>query len=203
MKWIISRYNHDLSYLLDYTQDAIVYDRSDNGSFYDFHDTNIQTIKVPNIGSDLYDKFTFIIDNYDDLPLVAVYTKANIFTYITKGEFDVIKYNNTFTPLMTMQHNTYEPICRYDGDGMYNEINNFWYLNVRPAKHLKEIAEIFHMNGREYNAFAPGSNYILTKENILKHPKEFYEKLRSFLEWDIYPGDAYLLERNLYYLWKP
>ncbi len=58
------------------------------------------------------------------------------------------------------------------------------------------------MDEREYNAFAPGSNYILTRENILKHPKEFYVKLRSFLDWEVYPGDAQLLERNLYYLWK-
>lgn len=202
MKWIISRYNHDLSYLLDYTQDAIIYDRSDNGSRYDFKDTNIETKIVPNIGSDIYDKLTFIIDNYANLPDVAIYTKANIFNFISKGEFEEIKDNRTFTPILTQTHNTYEPICRYDADGMYSEINNFWYLEPHPAKYRDEIVEIFKMDKRKYNAFAPGSNYVLPKENILQHSKEFYEKLRSFLDWDVYPGDAQLLERNLYYLWK-
>jgi hypothetical protein len=54
----------------------------------------------------------------------------------------------------------------------------------------------------EYLPFAPGSNYILPKENILKHSKDHYQKLRSFLEWDVYPGEAQILERGLYTLWK-
>jgi hypothetical protein len=58
------------------------------------------------------------------------------------------------------------------------------------------------MDERSYNKFAPGSNYILPKENILKHPKEFYVKLRGYLEHSVYPGEAQLLERNLYYLWS-
>lgn len=160
-----------------------------------------ESIVVPNVGSDIYDKFTFIIDNYDNLPDVAIYTKANLFNYISREEFDKIKDNKTFTPLLTQNHKTYLPVCYYE-DGMYYEINDYWYLGSHPAKHAKEIIEIFKMGERYYNAFAPGSNYIVPKENILKHPKEFYVKLRSFLEWDRYPGDAQLIERNLYYLWK-
>ncbi len=193
MKWIISRYNHDLRYLKEYTNDFILYDRSTEpleGS-----------IVVPNIGTDLYDKFTYIIDNYDNLPDVAIYTKANIFKYISKEEFDKIKDNKTFTPILTQNHNTYYPIAYYE-DGMYNEINNYWYLLAHQAKHADEIKDMFDMDSREYNSFAPGSNYILPKENILQHSKEFYMKLRSFLDWTIYPGDAQLLERNLYYLWS-
>ena len=85
---------------------------------------------------------------------------------------------------------------------MFNEINNFWYLYPHPAKFAPVFIDFFHMKERLYNAFAPGSNYIVPKENILKHPKEVYEKFRSCLDWDIYPGDAQLLERNLYYLWN-
>ena len=28
MKWILSRFNHDISYLKDYTDDYVIYDRS-------------------------------------------------------------------------------------------------------------------------------------------------------------------------------
>lgn len=193
MKYVISRYNHNISWLNDYTNDFIIYDRSTspvNGA-----------IVVPNIGSDLYDKFGYIIDNYDNLPDVAVYTKANLFDYIKPREFEKIKDNKIFTPILSLSHHTYEPVCRYK-DGMYEEINNYWYLNVHPAKYVKEIKEYFKMDQRVYNVFAPGSNYILPKENILKHPKSVYETLRSYLEWAVYSGDAQLLERNLWYLWK-
>lgn len=192
MKWIISRYNHDISYLKDYTDDYVIYDRSEKPI------ENV--IVVPNIGTDIADKFKFIIDNYDNLPDVAVYTKANLWKYISKEEFDLLD-KTKFQPLLTQHHNTYMPICFYK-DKMYYEINNYFYLNPHPAKYAKEIKEIFKMDEREYNAFAPGSNYIVPRENILRHSKEFYEKLRSYLTWDRYPGDAQLLERNLYYLWK-
>ena len=193
MRWVVSRYNHEISYIQDYTNDVILYDRSeiplDNA------------IVVPNMGSDIYDKFSYIIDNYDNLPDCAVYTKANLFDYIKPREFKKIKDNQTFTPILSLEHHTYRPVCWYEG-GMYCERNDYWYLNVRPAKWAKQIKEFFKMNEREYNKFAPGSNYILPKENILQHPKSVYEELRSYLEWDVYPGDAQLLERNLFYLWK-
>lgn len=197
MKWIISRYNHDLSYLLEYTDDYVLYDRSEEpleGS-----------IVVPNIGTDIYDKLTYIIDNYDDLPDVAVYTKANIFKYITKDEFDAIKDNRTFTPILTRTHEEKEGFCFYSEDGMYNELNNEWFLLELPPKSQESahaLKEIIGINGKPFLKFAPGSNYIVPKENILKHSKETYIKLRSFLDHAVYPGEAQLLERGLYYLWN-
>ena len=79
---IISRYNHDVDWLKDYEAKVIMYDRSEIPLS--------NAIVVPNKGSDLYDKFTFIIDNYDNLPDVAIYTKCNSFKYISKEEFDRI-----------------------------------------------------------------------------------------------------------------
>lgn len=197
MKYVVSRFNHEYSWLNEYTNDVVLYDRSEIPA--------PNSIVVPNIGSDIYDKLSFIIDNYDNLPDVAVYTKCNLFKYITKEEFDLVKDNKTFTPLLTKNHKVYDdehgPVCFYDNNGMYNEINNYWYLYPLPARFAPTILDLFKMRERYYNTFAPGSNYILTKEDIRRHPKELYEKLRSFLDWDIYPGDAQLLERNLYYLW--
>lgn len=194
MKYILSRYNHDISWLKNYTNDYVLYDRSEKPLE--------NSIIVPNLGSDISDKFAFIIDNYDNLPDVAVYTKANLFKYISKEEFDLVKDNKTFTPLLTKHHKVYEPICRYNSEGMYDEINNYWYLGPHPAKYAQEIIKLFGMDKRKYNVFAPGSNYILPKENILQHPKELYQTLKSYLDWAVYPGDAMLMERNLYYLWK-
>ncbi len=199
MKYIISRYNHDLGWLKHYTKDFVLYDRSEKPLE--------GAIVVPNIGSDIYDKFTYIIDNYDNLPDVAVYTKANLFKYITETEFDALKDNKTFTPLLTQNHRTYSdnesPVCWYE-NGIYCERNDYFYLIPHPCKTVNganELKKLFKMDGRKFNAFVPGSNYILTKEDIRRHPKELYIKLRSYLDWSIYPGEAQIIERNLYYLW--
>lgn len=198
MKWIVSRYNHDIDYLPNYTDDFVLYDRSEIPV--------INSIVMPNIGSDLYDKFTYIIDNYDNLPDVAVYTKANIFKYITKEEFDVIKDNTKFTPILTMNHKTYSDeqgvVCFYQ-DGIYWERNNFWYLSVHPTNcNIQGLTCLLGTWNMKYVPFAPGSNYIVPKENILKHPKELYETLRNYLAWDRYPGEAMIIERGLYTLFK-
>ena len=203
MKYIVSRYNQDVQWLEEYTNDVFMYDRSEMPlsplPSYIKHSTIVE-----NRGSDWYDKFTYIIDNYDDLPDVAVYTKANLFKYITKEEFDKVKDNKTFTPLLTQNHKVYEPICRYK-DGMYEEINNRWYLATHPCQNDTTEMELMVMLGlsdKEYVQFAPGSNYILTKEVIHRHTKQFYVKLRSYLDWDRYPGEAQLMERGAYYLWS-
>lgn len=198
MRYIISRYNQDIEWVKEYTDDFIVYDRSEN--------TLPGTIKMQNIGSDIYDKLTYIIDHYNSLPDVAVYTKANLFKYISKEEFETVKDNTCFTPLLTRHHKTYLPTCFYSEDGMYNEVNNYWYLVPHPTETPQKALELAKFLGLdrvgEYLKFAPGSNYILPKENILKHSLWFYDKLRSYLEWSVYPGEAQMIERSLYTIWS-
>lgn len=195
-KYVLSRYNHHCSWVNDYTDDVVIFDRSEKPL--------PQSIVVPNIGSDIYDKLGYIIDNYHDLTDVAVYAKANLFDYVTPREFERIRHNTTYTPILTMNHKTYSDaegvVCFYK-DGIYWERNNGWYLMSHPARSL-ELFKLLGMAGMDYVPFAPGSNYILPKENILKHSKKFYEKLRAYLEWTIYPGEAMILERGLHLLWK-
>ena len=194
MRYIISRYNHDISWVKDYTDDVVMYDRSTYPA--------PGSIVVPNIGTDIYDKFTYIIENYDNLPDIAVYTKANLFKYITPEEFNKMRDNTTFTPILTQNHKPTESVSGYR-DGIYYEVNNLWYLGAHPAKYdPQEVMREMGIDKMDYVPFAPGSNYILTKENILKHPKEKYEKLRSYLDWAVYPGESMIIERGLYNLWK-
>lgn len=203
MKFIISNYNFDCSWVKKYTKDYIVFDRS-NLMEYTKNLSKSKVVHVSNIGSDIYDKLTYIIDHYDDLPDIAVYTKGNLFKYITEEEFEQIIDTTTFTPLLTKNHKTYLPICYYDKNGMYNELNNFWYLGAHPCKDQQSFLDLVALlnNHDLYMTFAPGSNYILPRDTILKHTKVFYMKLREFLEWSVYPGEAQIIERNLYTIWK-
>jgi len=193
MKFIVSRYNQDVEWVKDYTDDYVIYDRSEKPVE--------GAILMPNIGSDIYDKLTFIINNYDDLPEVAVYCKANLFKYITSTEFAALKDNQHFTPLLTQEHKTTPGVSFYD-NGIYKEINSRWYLTPHPAKQADLLMEILRIKDLDYIPFAPGANYILTKKDIQKHSKEFYQLLRSFIDYDVYPGEAQIMERGLYTLWS-
>ena len=201
INFVVSRWNNqDVSWVGQYSPSMILYDRSDDP----IPGSNI----VPNLGTDISDKLHFIITNYNNLPPVAVYTKANLWKYMSQPEFDKVKNNQSFTPLLTMNHKetkfdgTEEYIKRhgtdkdisYYKDGIYWEINNMWYLNEHPVKHDPiEIQKLLGIHGMEYVPFAPGSNYILTAEDIRRHPVEFYIKLYNYLQYAVYPAEAQIL----------
>jgi beta-1,4-mannosyl-glycoprotein beta-1,4-N-acetylglucosaminyltransferase len=87
---------------------------------------------------------------------------------------------------------------------MYNEKNTSWYLRTFPAKYFNSYNQFikgFGMEIPKYIKFAPGSNYIVRKENIQKHPKSFYEQLRHCVDYSALPGEAQIIERFLYTLW--
>lgn len=220
MKYVLSNYNFDPSWVKEYTDDYIIYDRSEKSDWTnDIHYGKLTFVE--NKGSDIYDKLSWIVDNYDNLPDVVLLAKSNLFKYITKEEFDLVKDNTTFTPLLTQYHK--EVLCdegmpepgtpfSFYRDGMYYELNYPAYLLAHKTKdpywcysdtfpHFP-LLRIVGINNMKYVPFAPGSNYIVTKENILKHPRDFYLELRSWLDWDRYPGEAMVIERGLYTIWK-
>lgn len=156
--------------------------------------------KDKNVGSNIYDYMSWIVDNYDNLDDLVLFIKGNMLKrHITPEEWEKIKDNKTFTPILTQNHKTYLPVCWYE-DGIYCEVNDYWYLNEHPTKN--DILSLLKIEERLYNKFAPGACYIVPKENILKHSKEFYQKLRDSVDWDVAPGEAYLIERSLYHIWS-
>jgi hypothetical protein len=181
-------YHNNREWVNKYTKNAIFYDKKDK-----------------NVGSNIYDYMSYIVDNYDRLPELMLFGKTNMLErHITPEEFEEVKDNKTFTPLLTSNHVVYEPICWYE-DGIYCETNDYWYLLEHPTKTIAsrdEMIKMLGMNDRKYNKFAPGACYIVPKANVLKHSKEFYIRLRDACDWHATPGEAYLIERSLFYIWS-
>ena len=186
--WIVSHYNSEYKWIHDYTENFIIYDKGSK-----------------NVGYNISDIMSFIIEFYDDLPKTCVFLKDNILQrHITKKEFDKVIKNKTLTPLMTKNHKVYEPVCRYE-DGLYAEINNSWYFNEHPSKYFnsyKEFANIMGLPNPEYLKFSPGACWIVPKKNILKRSKEFYQELLKFCSWSQINAESHTIERSLYEIWK-
>lgn len=187
--------------------DYLIYDRSDSKEYLrDFPQDKI--IYTENVGNVDYDKLNYLIDNYDNLPDVFLWGKTNLFKYISEEEYDLVKDNKTFTPLLTINHKTYSDnnghVCYYSG-GLYHERNDNWYLNQFSTKYFNtygEFAHAFQLDNPSYLAFAPGGNYILTRDVVYKYSKDYYERLASILPYQQLPGEAQMLERSYYQIWK-
>ena len=186
-------------------EDVLIYDRSDDGIERKF---SANVIKTENVGQVDYDKLSFLVDQYYDLPEVFLWGKTNLFKYITKEEYEKVKDNKVFTPLLTQNHKTYSDVtgvvCYYDG-GMYHERNDTWYSNVFNHKYFKSYGDFAHhanLPNPPYLPFAPGGNYILTKEVVHKYGRDFYDNLRSILPYCQEPVEAQMLERSYYNIWR-
>lgn len=207
MKAILVNYNFTAEWLKTSDLDYYIYDRSEDKSYLqDFPQERILYTK--NIGNVDYSKLSYLVDFYDNLPDVFLWGKTNLFKYITPEEYEKVKNNQSFTPLLTQHHKTYNDrfgeVCFYRG-GMYYERNDSWYLGEQPAKYFKnytEFATHFRLPSPRYLPFAPGGNYILTKEKVHKYGRDFYDELRSILPYCQLPGEAQMLERSYYTIWS-
>lgn len=200
MKAILTHYQGDWTWVKDFTDDYLIYNRS--------QEEIPNSIPRENVGDADYDRLTYLIDNYHDLPDTFLLSKSNLFKYITPEEFELVKNNTGYTPLLTQHHTTYADargaVCYYQ-DGMYHERNDSWYLGSHAARYFNsygEFARALRLPSPPYLAFAPGGNYILTKERVHRYARDFYEELRSLLPYCQRPGEAHLIERTYHSLWS-
>lgn len=205
---VVSNYNNDIRWVPEYTNNYIIYDKSDNSKISENIDPE-KIIKSPNIGYNFYDYFTFIIDNYDNLPENTIFTKGNVFPrHVSKDYFNRVMNNKYFTLIEDWEmHNPKFPIAFFSSDGGFCEINNSWYLKHHQTKYFKNYNDFLRLIYKKpliprYTRFAPGGNYIVPKSQILKLPKIVYENLRMFISHCQLPGETHIIERAIYTLWN-
>ena len=220
MKAFLVNYNFTPTWLLDSGLDYQISDRSDSKEYLkDFPQERI--IYEENIGQVDYPKLNYLVDNYDNLPEVFMWGKTNLFKndftpeihvsphiYMTKEEYDKVKDNQFFTPLLTQHHKVYADklgvVCYYE-DGMYFDRTPLIFLANNGAKFFNsygEFAKAFGFPNPPYIPFAPGGNYILTKETVHKYSRDLYAKMASLLPYCSAPLEAHFCERVYYTLWK-
>lgn len=189
--------------------DYLIYDRSDDGIDHlkDFDQSKI--INTPNLGNVDYDKLCHLVDFYDDLPEVFMWGKTNLFKYITPEEYEKVKDNQFFTPLLTQNHKTYDDrngsVCFYRA-GIYHERNPMIYSTLpNGSKYFNsypEWANAFGLPSPSYLPFPPGGNFILTREKVHMYSRDLYMKMASFLPYCREPLEAQFAERCYFSLWN-
>lgn len=207
MKAVLINYNFTPDWLKTSGLDYHIYDRSDSKEFLkDFPQERITYEE--NLGQVDYPKLCYLADHYDDLPEVFLWGKTNLWKFITIEEWNEVKNNKVFTPLLTKNHRTYSdalgPVCYYS-QGIYWERNNSWYVNQLPTKYFQnyqEFANEFALPNPPYLPFAPGGNYILTREIVHTYSPDFYDKMASVLPYCSNPAEAHMCERSYCSIWK-
>jgi len=219
--WVVSSYKTDFSWVNDYTNNYLIYDKSGE------HTESDKVKHSPNVGYNIYDYVDYIVQNYHNLPDILVFIKSNIWNRVVNGvpnphcnkeKFDRLINNNYTTALESYEDIPITRVNRKDRDGGYMELNepyHPWYIQddsgllvTEKFKCLEEMLPTIFTNPiiPQWIRFAPGANYIVPKENILHYSKSLFEKLRSYVGYSQYSAESHMVERALYLIftnhWK-
>lgn len=177
----ISHFNGELDWIKKINKsNYIVYNKSNKKL-----DKEINSIKIKNVGYNIYSYLNFIIENYENLPDTIVFCKDNIFSrHLKIKTFSNLLKRNIFTCLEENNIRRPFPISVDFSDNSFNEINSSWYRFKHPRKFFSNY-DIFYnyvfKNTKKplFIRFAPGANYIVPKNNILLRTKNFYKNLKN------------------------
>jgi len=203
-KVIITRFNEDYSWIKEYTDNYIIYNKG-------IPIQEERVINTENIGGNQRDILEYIFENYENLPRLMGFIQAYPFDHCKKEIFDKLIYAENFTPLEyygKIPANNYE---NRDENGGFMERNNSWYIsahnksNNQTCKYTSfdEFMTKYFPNyvSLEWIRFTPGSQYIIEKEQALNYPKEFWQLLMNELN-GYNMTEAHIIERALYYILK-
>lgn len=210
MKAILVNHNYDPIWLKDYDLDVTLYDRSDDGEEYNLQQYGA-VYKTRNIGDVDYDKLSYLIENYDALPDVFLWGKSNLLKYVDEATLKAALEKQEFAPLLKKDHHVYEDrfghVNKYDGKIYWERIgvtNGLFHtgLDQMHVGSWEEWALNMGLPIEAYIPFAPGGNYVLTRDRVRRYGKEFYEKMRSALPYAAHPVEAHMAERTYFSLWS-
>jgi hypothetical protein len=201
---VVARYNEDIDWLTPIIDNCIIYNKGDP-----LFCKNEK--KLDNVGRESHTYLHHIIENYDTLADIVIFTQANIADHI--GTNDINYLFNMYKT--TQEHNKSYPIVNYTWNGndtgcwspKWNLYSIHGYKNLR-YKNDEEISFQDWFLKNIMNVY-PNPIYIycsaifsVKKELILKHPKSYYEKLIKECDYWNSPIEAHFFERSWYYIFN-
>ena len=198
---VFSTYNNSIHHLEKYADSFIVYDQSDKMEWQKVNQ-EFNSIQKENIGHSLGNIFEYILTNWDQLPPEIAFLKANVFPRHCTQEYFESNINNLhftqfyFEKQVKLKINVNsEPF-----PGYYIEVNNSWYMKESSHDLFCSLNELADTIFKDYQVsenvlFGPGACFLLTNEQIKRHPKDLYEVLQLIVSYRFFPDEAYIVER--------
>ncbi len=177
MKIVIARYNEDISWISQLnTTNIIIYNKGQSLGISN-------EIMIENVGKEGHTFYKYIYDNYDELDEYTVFLQGNPFDHLpnTINIINELIQNNSmkFIALSKKLLKCNTTACIYHSD-----------LPLR-----KTYEYLFNKNQYVNFLFGPGGQFMVHKNEILKHPKEFYLKIVNLLSYTVNPIEGYVIER--------
>lgn len=220
--FVIHNFNTIPEELLELCEDYIIYDCSTEKEIKDkLHSMKLQVKDVENTGHNITSYFSFFDEYYDKLPEVMCLLKGNMIGRHCSKEFlEKVYDNKTFTFLYD-EKQYWGRFSKYNEANEKNEIgntflamenvyvekNDSWYVESEnhPKKYFNDVDDLLRFIYKnpmipQYCMFSPGACFIVRKEQVLRHSREFYRNLNKLMNYGMspsFPSEAHQIERIL------
>lgn len=220
--FVIHNFNTVPEELLELCEDYIIYDCSTEKEIKDkLHGMKLQVKDVENTGHNITSYFSFFDEYYDELPEVMCLLKGNMIGRHCSKEFlEKVYDNKTFTFLYD-EKQYWGRFSKYNEaneknavgntflamENVYVEKNDSWYVESEnhPKKYFNDVDDLLRFIYKnpmipQYCMFSPGACFIVRKEQVLRHSREFYRNLNKLMNYGMspsFPSEAHQIERIL------
>lgn len=181
---VVARYNENVEWC-EQLENVLIYNKGK-----ELKDTKHNVIVLKNVGREGHTYYKHIYDNYEDLDDYTIFLQgkpSDHSKYIIHSIQKIQQSYNTNKNLNINFEFLSERVeyCSLSGCRFHSGLN------------LKETYKIiFGKDGENNNfQFSPGAQFIVSRDQILKRPKEFYLKIIKLLEYDVNPIEGYVVER--------
>ena len=174
MNIIVSRYKENIEWTKE-LDNVIIYNKGDN------LDESYNVIHLKNVGREGHTFYTYIYENYDNLSNHTVFLQGNPFDHCP----DVIE---------KIKKDANHEFCFLSNWIIDCNLSGCGYDENLPLITVYETLFKIKKENMEFK-FGAGGQFIVSKTQILKRPKDFYLQIVKMLENDINPIEGFVIER--------
>lgn len=208
--FVIHNFNTIPTELLELCEDYVIYDcSSDKEVKEELHSKGYHVIDVENTGHNITTYFSYFAENYDNLPEVICLLKGNMIgRHCSKEFFEQVYDNKSFTFLYD-EKQYWDRFGKYNAQNEKNEVgntflamenvyvekNDSWYVDSpnHPKKYFNDVDDLLRFIYKmpmipQYCMFSPRACFIVRREQILRHSKEFYLNLNKIMNYGMNPS---------------
>lgn len=176
---VVARYTEDVEWTKQFSN-VIIYNKGNklNDRFHN--------ILLNNVGREGHTYYKHIYDNYDKLTDYTIFLQGNPFDHSPNIISNLHKYMNDTELSIDFE---------FLSERIYN-CNLSGCLIHEGLPLIETYEKLFNERKSELPfTFGAGAQFIVSKEKILKHPKEFYLKIIKILEKSSHPIEGFVIER--------
>ena len=192
MALVIARYNEDIEWVKDFPT-KYVYNKGNIDTISDV--LKDYTINLPNVGRESHTYLYHIIQNYDTLDDITIFTQG---TYNNHCRMSVNKFRDVFSNIHGYSKNYIDSTYWGGYRRHYNFNIKYWTgeLKNKDKQYGPWFESIFNQPFNNSTFVYKGGIFSVSKDTILKRPKSFYEMLLKEVDYDNNPIEGHFMERS-------